>query len=132
MRYLFDASSVYTIVKAGKTQLLILSNTCELARYETGNILLTERHKRKTITETEQISLLNLISRSLNLMSILSVRGYEQEIVSLAGKYNLSFYDASYVYLAIKNNATLVTEDSKLVNKIGAYIEVTTASNLCK
>lgn len=131
MKYLFDASSIYAMVKAEKAQFLILSDTCDLARYELGNILLTERHLRKTITETEQRSLLDLITRSLNLMIALSVSGCEQEIVDLAVKYNLSFYDAAYVYFAKKNDVTMVTEDSRIAKKIGAYIEVTTASNIC-
>lgn len=130
MKYLFDASSIYAIVKAEKAQLLILNYTCDLVRYEVGNILLTERHLRKTINEAEQKSLLGLITRSLNLMITLSVNGSEQNIVNLAIKYNLSFYDAAYVYFAKKDNIILVTEDGKLAKKIGTYIEVTTASNL--
>lgn len=131
MKYLFDASSIYAIVKAEKTQLLILNDTCDLARYEIGNILLTERHRRKTINEAEQRFLLNLVTRSLNLMITLNVSGCEQEVVNLAIKYNLSFYDATYVYFAKKNNTILVTEDDKLAKKIEAYTEVTTASNIC-
>lgn len=130
MRYLFDASSIYAIVKAGKTQLLILNNTCELARYEIGNILITERHLRKTINDPEQNYLLDLITRSLKLMITLSVSGCEQEVVNLAIKYNLSFYDAAYAYLAKKDDTVFVTEDGKLAKKIRAYMKVTTASDL--
>lgn len=130
MKYLFDASSIYVIVKAEKAQLLILNGTCDLARYEIGNILLTERHRRKIINETEQRSLLDIITRSLNLMITLSVSGSEQEVVDLAIKYNLSFYDAAYVSLAKKKDAILITEDAKLEKKISSYTEVTTAADL--
>jgi predicted nucleic acid-binding protein len=60
----------------------------------------------------------------------LSVSGCEQEVVDLALKYNLSFYDAAYVYLAKKDDAVFVTEDGKLAKKIKTYTEVTTASAL--
>ncbi len=130
MRYLFDASSIYAIVKAEKVQLLVLSHTCDLARYEIGNILITERHLRKTMTEAEQRSLLGLIGRSLKLMITVSVNGSEQEVVNLAVRYNLSFYDAAYVFLAKKNNLVFVTEDGKLAKKIGAYVKVIPASEI--
>jgi|SRR5271157_2153368 len=130
MKYLFDSSSIYAAVKAEKAQLLILNGTCDLARYEIGNILITERHLRKTVSETEQIDLLSIIARSLKLMVALNVSGHEQDIVDLAIKYGLSFYDASYTYLAKRNNAVLVTEDAKLAKKIRAYVEVATVLEL--
>lgn len=130
MGYLFDASAVYAIIKAGKTRLLILNNTCDLARYELGNILLTERNIRKTMGESEQKFLLNAIAQSLNFMNKIDVEENEQGIIDLAIKYNLSFYDASYAYLAKKNGSVLVTEDSKLATKIKSYTGVTTAADL--
>ncbi len=132
MRYFFDASSIYAIIKAEKSQLLILNGTCDLARYEIGNILLTERHRRKAINEPEQVALLALVARSMNLMITSNIGGCEQEVVNLAMKYNLSFYDAAYVYFAKKNDAVLVTEDNKLAKKILAYTEVTTVADICK
>src|SRR5271157_1466433 len=122
MKYLFDSSSVYAAIKAEKTQLLILNGTCDLARYEIGNILITERHLRKTMSEAEQRALLDIIARSLKLMVAFDVSGHEQDIVDLAIKYGLSFYDAAYAHLAKKNNALLVTEDGKMAKKIGAYV----------
>ena len=127
MKYLFDASSIYAIVKAEKAQLLILNCTCDLARYEIGNILITERHLRRTMTEAEQRSLLDLVGRSLKLMVTVGVSGFEQEVVNLAVKYNLSFYDAAYVFLTKKNNLVFVTEDGKLTKKIGTYVKVISA-----
>ena len=63
-------------------------------------------------------------------MITLSVSGSEQEVVDLAIKYNLSFYDAAYVSLAKKKDAILITEDAKLEKKISSYTEVTTAADL--
>ncbi len=47
MKYLFDASSIYSVIVQPKTELLIQNYTCDLVRYEIGNILLTERFKEK-------------------------------------------------------------------------------------
>lgn len=130
MKYLFDSSSVYVAVKAEKAQLLILNGTCDLARYEICNILITETHLRKTMTETEQRILLDLMTRSLKFMIPLDAGGHEQEVVDIAVKYGLSFYDAVYVYLAKENDAILVTEDGKMAKKVGTYVKVTNVSEL--
>lgn len=132
MGYLFDSSSIYAIIKAGKTRILVLNDTCDLARYEIGNILLTERNVRKTLTEAEQKFLLDAVTQSLNFMNKINVEENEQGIIDLAIKYGLSFYDASYAYLAKKNDAVLVTEDGKLAKKISKYLMTISASELAK
>lgn len=130
MRYLFDSSSIYSIVGDSRAERLVQNYTCDLARYELGNILVTERNARKTITDSEQKYLLDKISSALNLILILDAKGYEQEVINIATTYNLSFYDASYVYLAKKIKATLVTEDDKLSKKIKEYVDTVKAKEL--
>ncbi len=74
--------------------------------------------------------MLEKIKSALGFMDFLTVRGYEQEVIDLAMEYNLSFYDASYAYIAKKVNATLVTEDDKLSKKISSYVKTIRAKEL--
>jgi predicted nucleic acid-binding protein len=129
MNYLFDSSSIYTLIKSDKPEFLVQNYTCSLARYETGNVLLTEMNARKTLGKSEQRSLLNIICRALNVMHILGIKGSEQQIIDLASKYGLSFYDASYAYLAKRMGSILVTEDVKLANKVGKYVSTAKAAD---
>jgi predicted nucleic acid-binding protein len=63
-------------------------------------------------------------------MTIIDIKGAEQEIIKVANWYNLSFYDASYVHIAKKIGAILVTEDDKLSKKINKYIQAIKAEEL--
>lgn len=130
MQYIFDASSVYYIVKSGRIDLLANNYTTSLARYELGNVLLKERYILKKMSDAEQRSLLNIITQALDLMFSADISGNEQEIIDLAAKHSLSFYDASYVYLSKKNGIVLVTEDNKLINKIKTTVKAIQAETL--
>ncbi len=130
MTYLFDASSIYAIVRAERAELLLGCYTPSLARYELGNILWKERYVRKTMDGVEQRTYLNSVIRALKLMAIIDIEGDEQEVVDIAIKYGLTFYDASYVHLAKRNNAVMVTEDGKLAKKVKSYLQAISASQL--
>lgn len=130
MAYVFDSSAIYSLAKSGRTLLLVNSYTCGLAQYELGNILLTERHLIKLISESEQKYLLTSISHALSFLLVRGTKGDEQEIIDISIKYGLSFYDASYVYMAKSLGMTLVTEDSKLAKKVKGYVETLTAEEL--
>ncbi len=130
MKYFFDSSAIYALVKADKPEILARNYTSSLARYETGNILLTEISVKRTMPEVEQRSLLSLITRALNIMLIVDVKNREQAVIDIATKFNLSFYDASYVYFAKVLGAVLVTEDGKLARKVKDYLKIVTADEL--
>ncbi|MDE1857130.1 MAG: type II toxin-antitoxin system VapC family toxin [Candidatus Micrarchaeota archaeon] len=132
MAYLFDSSAIYAITRARRTELLIQSGTCSLARYELCNILLTERHVRKRISESEQKYLLSKLVRALGFMRIMSIADYEQGIIDTAIELGLSFYDASYVHLAKKSGMVLVTEDAKLARKINGHVHTATTAELTR
>ena len=107
MRYIFDSSAIYSLVKRGMPEILAQNYTCDLARYELGNILINEG-RMKTLSETEQKSALDLIVRALNLLASVDIRDNEEDILRAAIDYTLSFYDASYVNLAKRTGAVLV------------------------
>lgn len=129
--YLFDSSSVYTIASKGETaKKLVGGCTCSLIRYELGNILVTETRIKKTLDEAEQQQMLQFIMKALDFMRFVTLKGDESKIVEIAMKYNLSFYDAYYVYAAKKVSATLVTEDGKLAKKVENYIKTVRAEEV--
>jgi predicted nucleic acid-binding protein len=130
MRYLFDACSIYRMAENSETSNLVQQYTCSLVRYELGNILVKENRIFKRITEEEQQKLLHFIGKALNFMGFISLIGDEEKILEVAMKYNMTFYDASYVYAARKASAILVTEDGKIGKKIGDYIKVVSAAGL--
>lgn len=45
-------------------------------------------------------------------------------VLAVAIERNLTFYDASYAYLAEKENLTLVTQDAQLLKKCTAAIPI--------
>ena len=46
-----------------------------------------------------------------------------QEILKIAVKENITFYDATYLYMAMKNSLTLVTDDEKLYITANEYVK---------
>jgi predicted nucleic acid-binding protein len=56
-------------------------------------------------------------------MQTLKIGCHEEKILETASKLNLTFYDASYAYLAKTKNLTLITQDKTLQNKTAPYIK---------
>ncbi|MEM4570829.1 MAG: type II toxin-antitoxin system VapC family toxin [Desulfurococcaceae archaeon] len=65
-----------------------------------------------------------LVSGIFNVLSLHSVKGFEKEVMDVAVKEGVTFYDASYMYIAMRNKLTLVTDDRKLVSVARRYILV--------
>lgn len=124
MSYLFDSSSIFKAVKNNTVEFLAGNYTLELTRYELGNILWKEKTLLKRITDEELESLAGLIKKTLALLKILDIECHEMEIVKLAGNLQVSFYDASYIFLSKKMKLQIVTEDEKLIKKIRGWTEV--------
>ena len=52
------------------------------------------------------------------------------EILKIAIKESLSYYDASYVHAAMKNGLTLVTDDKQLYGMSKKYVKAVTSDEL--
>jgi predicted nucleic acid-binding protein len=130
MRLLFDSSSIYKMAEVGKIVPFVGSFTCSLARYELGNILVTNVRIKKDVDTHQQKELLGFLLKVVGLMRVININGDEEPVLELSIKYGLSFYDASFAYAAKKMSAVLVTEDRKLSQKINGYVDTTTVSNL--
>jgi len=132
MSYIFDSSAIFRAVRENLVELLSGSYTLELARYELGNALWKEYalHGRIDIGELKKLAI--LVKDALGLLNLLAVECREEEVLALAGKLRLTFYDAAYVYFARENKLSLVTEDVNLLNKIKPTVKTLTLSALVK
>ncbi len=82
----------------------------ELLKFEVGNVLLLAlKRKRLTMSMAEEVL------RSFAELPIVFEKINESGVFLLAQKYNLTFYDASYVWLAKKLNVNLLTRDRKML-----------------
>lgn len=130
MRYLFDASAIFSAVQLGAYNNLPGSYTLTLARYELGNIVFKEGTIHKRLTSEEQRKLLLSIEHLLKSMHLLDIEGVAVDILQLATELKLSFYDASYLYYAKTAKMPLVTEDLKLAGKAIQYVKSFRANEL--
>lgn len=123
MRYVFDSSAIFRAIKENEIEVLVGNCTLELARYEMGNILWKNYTLQAKATEQELKSLAKLIKQTLNIMEIVQVNCSEEEILDIATKMKITFYDASYVYYAKTKELTLITEDGELLKRIIPHIK---------
>ncbi len=122
-RYLFDASSIIASAIKRRFDPLLDNHTLELAGYEIGNYLRREAHLRGSIDIEELRMLVELFNEILKGMKIIGGRHPSHEIVDLAGRLGLTYYDAAYLYNAKRLNLTLVTEDGKLREIGGGFVK---------
>lgn len=79
----------------------------------TNALLIAER--RKVVTEAQIIDYLNRLSDLPILTDSTLLAEHRNFIMSLAREYKLTTYDATYLDLALRSNATLATFDNDLV-----------------
>jgi len=115
---LIDASSILNLINARSSTLRDKPKefvVLPLTIYELGNALRKEAYKNKTTTPEAAEILLNIISRLIKDMRVYDLGSDDPvKILNLAGRRGLSFYDASYLYVAKKEGYALVTDDSEL------------------
>ena len=116
---LFDASSVFTLVRAlrGKApDLFGEGSTVSLAYYEVGNAVWREGFLLKRIVPQEAAQLLTAMFAMLGTMdvTVLDDEGFGNAILDMAGKLHVTYYDAAYLTEAQRSGKILVTDDEKL------------------
>jgi predicted nucleic acid-binding protein len=126
---LFDSSAIINLCGSGKVEKLFNAWTLNLAFYELGNAVWKQVHVRKVITVNEANVLLDLFAQVFGML-----RKPEpeegSEVLKIAMKENLTYYDAAYISTALKNGLALVTDDERLC-KIGKkYVETTSSNEL--
>jgi predicted nucleic acid-binding protein len=130
MKYLFDSSAIFKAIKENKVEVLVGNCTLELARYELGNVLWKSFALEGKATSAEIKTLAKIVKRVLSVMEVLQIGCSEEEILEVAGKAKITFYDAAYAYHAMEKNLTLITEDSQLLKKITPKVNASTLSDI--
>ena len=83
--------------------------------YEVANVLTI-----KSDSDIEQVIAAHNILESLPFQIIEVVHTILEEAIHIAHEHHLSVYDAIYIALAMLSDATLITADEKLADRIGS------------
>src|SRR4030066_1546386 len=119
-KYLIDTSALYPILISG---IPINADECAvstLTEYEIGNVLWRENQKKKLKNPRRIATIFSEAIRPLRKMELDSIA----DVLAIAVERNLTFYDASYAYIAEKQNMKLVTQDTDLLKKCKVAIPV--------
>ena len=82
------------------------------------------------LDEKTAIEYIETLMVVFDVLDLLSIKGFEPEIFKLSSKEQLTIYDASYLYITIKNKMILVTDDQKLRDKASKYVKVLDSKHL--
>ena len=119
-KYLIDTSALYPMLLQGMTldpNKFVIS---KLTEYEIGNVLWKE-NKQKKLKDPERVALLFADAiRGLERADIKSIA----DVLTLAIERNLTFYDASYCFIAETEHFRLITQDEKLRKKTKNAINI--------
>jgi len=129
MKPLFDSSSIINLCTERKIERLLEGYTLNLAFYELGNAVWKQVHLHKALTQEEGGEALAALTEVYGQMRELHVED-ASSILNIAVEEGLTYYDASYIHAAIKNDAVLVTDDRKLHTAASKYVETTTSEEL--
>jgi predicted nucleic acid-binding protein len=117
-----DASSIGILLgkmREKAVELLEGMITLDLAVYELGNLIWKEFFLKEKISRSEALDRAGDLAKVLGLMNLEKLRKEEdvKGAMMLAADLGLTFYDASYLYIAKSRNAILITEDGELLEK---------------
>ena len=119
-KYLIDTSALYPILVSG-----VAFNTEEcavssLTEYEVGNVLWKENQQKK-LKDPRRIAA--IFSEAISPLKKIEIDSLAN-VLALAIERQLTFYDASYAYIAEKENMKLVTQDTDLLKKCKVAISI--------
>ena len=119
-KYLLDTSALYPLLISG---IPFNSEECavsSLTEYEVGNVLWRENQQKKLKDPSRIAAIFSEALAPLRKFEIDSIAN----ALEIAIERNLTFYDASYAYLAEKENLKLVTADTDLLKKCKIAISI--------
>ena len=129
---LFDSNSIYKLIREhpqDAVEKIAKGTTIYLAYYELGNALWIECLLLKRISIEEAEKSLDLIYSILELIEVASLDSKTgSEVLDIAYKFSLTFYDSAYLVEAKKNNKILVTDNNKLA-KVAENFGIETLSS---
>ncbi|MHB1830472.1 MAG: type II toxin-antitoxin system VapC family toxin [Candidatus Micrarchaeaceae archaeon] len=119
-KYLIDTSALYPMLLEGITLDPNKFAISKLTEYEIGNVLWKE-NKQKKLKDPGRVAVLFADAiRGLERADIKSVA----DVLELAIDRDLTFYDASYCFIAETEHFRLITQDEKLRKKTKNAISV--------
>lgn len=133
MKYLLDASALLPLIRNIKNREIWKMEEfaiLDLTVYEIGNALWKEIFlKRKERLANVNRDLLDKaikgFSKIIFHLKVLNLTEDDfSKVLNKAIELNLTYYDASYVYTAEKENLTLITEDKEILKKFNKAIPV--------
>jgi len=122
---LLDASALLNIVERKMNSLEVLKNSfvSDLTFYEVGNTIWKSVH-RKLLTEEEAMKLFKIFGEMAKILNVVVLEKEKMvDVLKISVKESITFYDASYVFLAIENGLDLVTDDKKLRSVAGKHLK---------
>jgi len=119
-KYLIDTSALYPILVSGVAFNAEECAVSSLTEYEIGNALWRESQQKKLKDPKRVATIFSEAIRPLRKMEIDSIAN----VLAVAIERRLTFYDASYAYLAEKENMRLVTQDADLLKKCKVAISI--------
>lgn len=129
MKLLFDSSSIINLCAKKQIEELLEGWTLNLAFYELGNAVWKQVHLYKALTPEEGGEALDALIEVLRKMREAPIED-ASAILNIAVGEGLTYYDAAYIHAAIKNGATLVTDDEKLRSIANKHVETITSEEL--
>ena len=123
MKRLYDTSAMINTMlqHPERTDVLVGDVILDLTLYEAGSTMLKICCRNQKTAEESKSVLVEMVKFMQNMRS-LNATGLAQEIFDVSLKRNLSYYDAAYLAVAVKNNLTLVTDDHKLAKAARAEL----------
>ena len=118
----FDTSAIYKSISSGKASHLVDQYTSYLAFFELGNIVWKNSVLGKVYTQKEAKELLSVCELVLEKMRVNYVD--LNNVYHIAAQHHISFYDATFVCLAIDLKCPLVTLDRKLSVKVKSLLTI--------
>ena len=119
-KYLIDTSALYPLLVSGVPFNVEECAVSTLTEYEVGNVLWRESQQKKLKNPRRVAAIFSEAIRPLRKMEVDSIA----DVLAVAIERNLTFYDASYAYIAEKNDLRLVTQDADLLKKCKVAIPV--------
>jgi predicted nucleic acid-binding protein len=119
-KYLIDTSALYPILVSGFPFNVDECAVSSLTEYEIGNVLWKENQQKKLKNPRRIATIFSEAVRPMQKIEIDSIA----DVLAIAIERNLTFYDASYVHIAEKQNLKLVTQDTDLLKKCKVAIPI--------
>jgi predicted nucleic acid-binding protein len=119
-KYLIDTSALYPILISGVAFNAEECAVSALTEYEIGNVLWKESQQKKLKDPRRVAEIFSEVLYPLRKLEIDSVAN----VLVVAIERHLTFYDASYAYLAEKESINLVTQDTELLKKCKVAISI--------